>query len=107
MCAKRFGAPAVEIDARDVLSDRFGSFDGGFWVGRTDLINEIGFFDRVGGEHGARFATVRDDASVGWIGLSERMGTGTKRGAYDRRRVLCAIWPCLRFRGSRRGLRHV
>lgn len=71
MGTKRFGTTTVEIDARDVLDDRFGGLDCDFGGGGTDLIDEMGFFDRMGGEHGARFSIVRDDAGVGWIQSSD------------------------------------
>ena len=105
MGAKRFRTTAIEIDARDVLYDGFRGLDGEFGGAGADLVDEIGFFDRVGGEDGAGLAVVGDDAGVGWTGLSKRTGRGG--GTYGRRRVPCAVWPCLRFRGPRRGMRRV
>lgn len=63
-----FRAPAVEVDARDVLEDGFGGLNGEVGRGGADLVDEVGFFDGVGCEDGAGLAIVGDDAGVGWMG---------------------------------------
>jgi hypothetical protein len=87
MCAERFRTPAVEIDAGDVLYDGLGGLDGEFGGGGADLVDEIGFFDRVGGEDGAGLAVVGDDAGVGWTGVSGGRGRGGVRTVDDAFRV--------------------
>ena len=86
MRAERFRTTAIEIDARDVLYDGLCGLDGEFGGGGADLVDEIGFFDRVGGEDGAGFAVVGDDAGVRWTGMSGWTGRG---GGYLRSTTRC------------------